>query len=312
MITTPTVLVLGAGASQPYGFPGAYKLVKEICNTLDNEANHDFQTLTRLGCKRGTILRFVDALKEADPISVDTWLEHNPGYIELVGKAAIAQALLKFEHNTNWRPTPNWYNHLFWLLTFDISFNDFNRKNNLSIITFNYDRSLEQFFFNKLNHHLLDKEPKEIAKMIKGMNIIHVHGSLGSLDWPDTPPRPVPYGSTAEHSIQIANQEIKVIPENVEETSEFEQAYNLLCDAKYIYFLGFGYHKPNLKRLKLHLLSTQHDRDIFGTSKGLSITMKEHVEAIKCGVSDPGCADKITLCPTSIYEFIYEKVNLAR
>lgn len=312
MIKTPTVLVLGAGASQPYGFPGAYGLVKEICNNLDNENNTKFQALTRLGCKTGMISSFVHALIQADPISVDTWLEHNPGYIDPVGKAAIAQELLRFEHSTLWTPKINWYNHLFWLLTFDISFDDFSRKNNLSVITFNYDRSLEQFFFNKLSHHLPNKESSEIADMIRSLNIIHVHGSLGSLDWLNKSPRPVHYGCLDEHAIKIASQEIKVIPENVENTPEFDLAFDLLCAAKNIYFLGFGYHKQNLKRLKVESLITDKHRYIQGTSQGLSVTMKEHVESIRFGKPGPGISASINLQPSSIYDFIYKMVNLAR
>ncbi len=33
MITTPTVFVLGAGVSMPYGFPSGRQLIEQISNT---------------------------------------------------------------------------------------------------------------------------------------------------------------------------------------------------------------------------------------------------------------------------------------
>jgi len=38
VITTPTVLVLGAGASAPYGFPTALELKQKICNAFAKDS----------------------------------------------------------------------------------------------------------------------------------------------------------------------------------------------------------------------------------------------------------------------------------
>ncbi|WP_156096076.1 hypothetical protein [Methanobacterium sp. SMA-27] len=39
MIKTPTVFVLGAGASIPYGYPSGEKLREEICHELEDPSH---------------------------------------------------------------------------------------------------------------------------------------------------------------------------------------------------------------------------------------------------------------------------------
>lgn len=59
MITIPTVLILGAGASQPYGFPLGSNLVNNIANM-----NHDI--LRELNYDRKLIKDFTSAISGAN------------------------------------------------------------------------------------------------------------------------------------------------------------------------------------------------------------------------------------------------------
>ena len=47
------------------------------------------------------------------------------------------------------------------------------------------------------------------------------------------------------------SENIKIIPEAQIKTDEFDMAFDKLNSADVIYFLGFGYHEMNMKRLTL-------------------------------------------------------------
>lgn len=148
MITTPTVLILGAGASKPFGFPTGRELLHEVVENLVEEPKKFPRTqLLRLGYSAEEIRSFRIFLSKSGQPSVDAFLEHRPEFVRL-GKTAIAQALIPCESLETLfdktRDSVNWYQHLSDLM--DTSLHGF-RKNEVSVLTFNYDRSLEAYFF---------------------------------------------------------------------------------------------------------------------------------------------------------------------
>lgn len=158
MISKPTVLVLGAGASAPFGFPTGAALGKKVLSGLLNKESNDYKSLRAI-CEITTgevseqffeksIDEFAAALRDSGKSSVDAFLEHRPEYIVL-GKAAIAQALIPSEERASLLPARDWYGHLASALNTDF---DTYQDNALSVVTFNYDRSLEHFLFTTLQN----------------------------------------------------------------------------------------------------------------------------------------------------------------
>jgi hypothetical protein len=152
VITEPTVLILGAGASYPYGFPTAKQLKASICEAF---ANPDTTACRLLGdnsdFNRDAIFGFREAFYRSGLPSVDAFLEKRADLLP-IGKLAIAYGLIPFEdENMLYQLTPgrggHWYEYLSEKL--NTSFEDFG-ANSLSIITFNYDRSLEHYLFTAL------------------------------------------------------------------------------------------------------------------------------------------------------------------
>src|SRR2546423_9819863 len=96
MITRPTVLVLGAGASADYGFPLGYRVVTQICHGLTSP-NEDLHKRL-LGCafSANDIESFRIALELSAQLSIDTFLENRPDFLK-IGKAAIACCLIPCE-----------------------------------------------------------------------------------------------------------------------------------------------------------------------------------------------------------------------
>jgi len=90
MIRTPTVFVLGAGASQPFAFPTGRELVDHTVQALQSNENRAF--FTQLGFAEEDVIRFRDQLWGSGRNSVDAFLEHREEFVD-VGKAVIAWAL---------------------------------------------------------------------------------------------------------------------------------------------------------------------------------------------------------------------------
>jgi hypothetical protein len=151
MISKKTVLILGAGASMPYGFPSGRDLKQVILRHLDPSTGSKLPaTLNRLGISAWTIKDFYKNLAYSGRPSVDAFLEHRPEFLK-IGKLAITLCLIPYEKEEtlffSGTKKGHWYEYLFNKL--NAPFNFFH-ENRLSIITFNYDRSIEHYFFKSL------------------------------------------------------------------------------------------------------------------------------------------------------------------
>ena len=151
MITVPTTLILGAGASVPFGFPTGFTLLQKVLMLTHPESLvNGIRNFAFLKCEQKEIVRFHDELLKSGQESVDSFLEFRPEFIP-IGKTAIALTLITCENeNTLFNPNEeNWYRYLFNRIT--TAFDDVAR-NELSILTFNYDRSLEHFLLTALTN----------------------------------------------------------------------------------------------------------------------------------------------------------------
>src|SRR5688572_10130162 len=95
MIKVPTVLVLGAGASDPYRFPLGRKLMAEICQNAHSTYIRELNPTGDPKIKKD-IEDFRDALRTSGQQSVDAFLEHRDEF-RVIGKKAIARALIPCE-----------------------------------------------------------------------------------------------------------------------------------------------------------------------------------------------------------------------
>ncbi|SRR5712691_1982973 len=270
MIGRRTVLVLGAGASAPYGFPCARQLRDHILNGLSKEIAQPFQLLTAAGFDARHVINFRDALRKSGQASVDVFLEHRSEFLK-VGKTAIAAALIPYEDEAKlWGGDENWYEYLWQHL--GPSLMDDVAQSQLSIVTFNYDRSLEHFLFSALkeSHNIgIDDAARYLREVIR---IVHVHGQLGPLPYADHGTgdgrayRPVDPANLKDAAVAAARG-IKIVHESAKNDPAYVQARELLSQAEIVIFLGFGYLKGNLERLGIPSLSP--NIGLTGTAYGL-------------------------------------------
>lgn len=287
MITRPTVLILGAGASMPFGFPSGAELVNHICSKLIGHVRSSINdAFLELGLDHGIFDKFVKALYYSGRTSIDAFLQHNPDYMA-VGKLAIAAALTPFEGTHGlFRRKDNWYLTLLQHLNANIgAFGE----NKLSVITYNYDRSLEWFLLTALKNSYPGTTYEQCYAQMNGIRIIHLHGCLGQI-----PPAESAVGDdcrryasgTGWKDILTASQGIRVIHEDISADPVFAEAKELLRKAEVIAFLGFGFDTINLERLGVYELSLTdattrptkgESRKWYGTTLGLGDAKKDWV-----------------------------------
>lgn len=249
MINSKTALVLGAGSSVAFGYPVGAALRQRILDL----ASPDYQSRAiRAGLyfPEKLLNEFVVEFGESQTYSIDKFLARRPEYAE-IGKRAIATILLDCERRRSLFTGEGEYKDDLWLRyllnQLDADTWDQVDLSKLSIITFNYDRSLEHFLLWSLMRSY-GREQQEVIDKLRTMNIVHIYGTLGPV-WPgDVGYFPYGHGAVSE-SVQVSANAIRIIPEGRSDSVELRMAQSWLRDADAIAFLGFGFDRTNLERL---------------------------------------------------------------
>jgi hypothetical protein len=253
MIHKPTVLILGAGASVPYGYPLGAGLVDRIVGLIgENPVGGLHSILLREQSLGAHVDDFHRRLKGSETSSIDDFSESNPGYRE-IGKLCIAASL------TVWGPLPDhavpadlhWYRYLWERMRQGAATPGAFRQNHLRIVSYNYDRSLERYFASVLHHTYPELAAARFGAaatlQAEVLPVVHLHGSLGeSADRAFTVTDPMTLNDLQFYREVAAG--IRVVHED-QPSDEYAKAQEWLREAEVICFLGFGYHPTNLKRL---------------------------------------------------------------
>ena len=194
MILEKTVFILGSGASCHLGYPLGSELWKKVADYLspikdfgkipkgeaitEKERKKNKELLLKLGFLEKDTQEFCNSLYKYSPYNLDEFLENNQKYRELA-KVAIAQVLIPYEDDRIIVSQQGWYQKLFEKMKTTV---DKFHENNVTFISFNYDRSLEQYLFHKLKYSQVDKA-SECEGAINRLTFIHVYGKLGNLPW---------------------------------------------------------------------------------------------------------------------------------
>jgi len=208
------------------------------------------QALTSLGIRSKSLDPFYGALRDSAAPSIDSFLEHRPEFME-IGKAHIAYHLIQREDPgtlNSTQPSGKWYDYLFRLVA-SCPFDQLCSKEQLAILTFNYDRSLE-FWLRRTIQAQYGKTQAETIEVLRRLPIIHVYGSLGVLPGGEGPSRDYEPEVTTD-KLRIAMAGIRIISEGQAESPPLTEARRQLRSASHVVFLGFGYHPENVKRLDL-------------------------------------------------------------
>ena len=241
MINDHTVLVLGAGSSAQYGFPSGVQLKEWMVSQTQIDGAWS-KPLKDISTSEEHIEQYRRAIIASPDDSIDAVLTRRPGLGSL-GRFMIARRIAQCEQENNIFPPRGWYRDLFHMLHLDDA-----SKNppSLTVVTFNYDRSFEYYFWRTIDSVLEGKGQETAQYKMKNIRIIHVHGSLGDI-------RDVPFGLGGDLvGVEKIFENIRVVSDSsLDNSTDYFKAQETMQLAQRIVFIGFGFDPTNVRRLRL-------------------------------------------------------------
>lgn len=284
MIADKTVFILGAGASKPYGFPTAFELRKDIIKNFISMFKYSIAQHRRTDSRNITLPEYdelIDAFNKSSTKSIDFFLSRNKKYYEM-GKYIISFMIAHYEMHSQFREdmqnsSGDWYSEIYDRLTNTISdpstlLPAFKNKN-ISFITFNYDRSLEHFFYESFSNSFIT-EQSSVKAILNTIKFHHLYGKIAPLPWQDVNNN-WKYGELNFYDyIENYVNNIKIIYDD--RLDNFEEAKKDIKESRTIFFLGFGYADENLKALDFNNLLNGTQK-IYGTALGSTPNERENI-----------------------------------
>ncbi len=198
--------------------------------------------------------------------SIDIFLSDRLNFAD-IGRLAIAQQIIMHENEASlqsWEDT-NWLRELSKITKHNTTMLT---NGKFSFITFNYDRSLEHYFYFSLKEAYGFNEGI-LINILRQIPIIHIYGQLDYLPWQraDEPGRS--YGNSCSlEQFKKCSEGINIVYQGPKENRQLKSAQEIIAKATHIYFLGFGYDPANLDLLTIKN-NIDNKRKIGGTAVGL-------------------------------------------
>jgi hypothetical protein len=287
LISKPTVFILGAGAHCPYGLPDGGSLYNQIIGALPEKAVErrlgvvrnslpelylDLPGNNRIPSPAYLLPKFRQAMEGSGSPSIDSFMyEHrNEAGFPEIGRLMVPYILRPREFKVRFTRgaligkngvDQDWMSYLFRLMLEGTDgIEELFSKNAVAFITFNYDRTLEHFFYTRLKStfHL---EPADALAAMKRIEIQHVYGSFGEYDPDKIADEPV-----TVQGLLAAGSGIHLMYEQRGENPGVERAKQMLrTHYKRWVFLGFAFDSANIKVLglddaapSLHISATRY------------------------------------------------------
>lgn len=292
MINTPTVFVVGAGASVPYGFPTGGDL---LSHAKSSGAAGLWQQIMPKLC--GAVLTgdLRDAISACENESVDALLEQRPDIL-MPGKYFIATRILYHESACPGATNSGgeWLRYLYSRMIEGVSdYREFWNLNKVTFVTFNYDRLIEYKLSSGLQAQF-NLNADQVERVLAAAPVIHLHGSAGTLHRSENQvPFAAAWDNVSHYSeksvVERAANAIKIVHEASGDTPEFKRAHDAMKTAEHAYFLGFGFGVANVKRLNLANLR-RSNVSIFLTRLGMTeqeYSMYVRTPFVQAGPIDP-------------------------
>lgn len=253
--------------------------------------------------------KFADLIQGQIPTSIDWFLgqefhDQNYPYFPDVGRLAIAWLVGEAERprKLDWgaeepelrQATPSgdssvdWYRS-FWQALGARTFDDVRamvEAEQLRVVSFNYDRSFDQFILNRLKALYMAQAGsltylQPVLELMKRLDIQHVYGELGStLDCSYGHLRAAisrrDVGASDYLLLAKTAERIAVIEHGrkAEQESRFLLPKQWIESADRLVFLGFGFDEQNVKRLGFPGLAKPFS-EVFATTYGISSTQRD-------------------------------------
>lgn len=309
------VLIIGAGASKEVNLPVGSELISQIARSLNFQTNNYSVSVgdgddtiynsivqlanqnkanSALATNLNPYMKASKHIAAAMPLapSIDNFINSHQAddMIATCGKLAIAACILKAENKSTLyvdpsntynklditKTTDTWFAAFFKLLTNDCRISDLpDRLSKVSIISFNYDRCVEHYLFHTIQiYYGISRE--EASTALSHLDIYHPYGTVGKLPW-QSPSEGIDFGATPTSLQLIAvSKQLQTFTEGIDiSKSDILNIRNTVMNAHRIAFLGFAFHKLNLKLLfsdAEYSASSFHQKTIHATAHGISLS----------------------------------------
>ena len=276
-----TALILGAGASYPYQFPTSRELNEIIIGsnagaltTIRERLGHEIEwldaarTLSDSNYYHPSFDDFREAFAQSASHSIDLFVQARAReYEQYQAQIAVAAIFLCCETEAILQ-VDDWYRQL-WNEVLRHGGRNF-PSGKLSVITFNYERSLEHYLAHKAKAAFglcLENAHQWLSRIPIG----HVYGQLGSLSMSPLPDY-IPFGNMHGDNVWKAAGKLRLAGPRADgaECAWTER----LRDADRIFFLGFGFWPENLSLLREFIPDSA---SIFASALGFSEKDKKRV-----------------------------------
>jgi hypothetical protein len=272
MLASKTTLIVGAGASMALDYPSGAELREWV---IEGKGIL-YKEFEALDYDRGVHSRLAWRFRDSMIPSIDAFLaEPENADLRDWGVLCIAAALLPCEalHPKN---PPAWLKIVFNAIR---AAPTPDRHQQLTIVTFNYDLSIEHFLFRAFAGAY--KLPPDLAKvrLNQAVKIIHVYGDLGPLNmWGGDR---VYAGEIYRSTITTAANNLKIIGREPDDP-RFVAAQEAISGAEFIAILGFGYDETNIANLKLPEVTAE--KHLFSTGWNMGVGMRAWIDRL--GIND--------------------------
>lgn len=332
MLKRKTVFVLGAGASEEFGFPLGGQLVPAIEQAVDIRYEMGSQLVSgdpkiAYALKKkfigpdgdakpyNDVLHICKRLKQGlaqGPTSIDTYLDAHSQDTNMiyVGKLAIARLILAAEAHSLLREADGTDINIqsvkdTWLPKLrELLFAGTKKERaseclrNAVFISFNYDRCLEHFLYYSFRKYM-HLDDAQAADCMRELKLFFPYGSVASLPWQSwkkSDDLKLGFGADPVDSLlHSSSNRIRLFTERVNDTAQMTEIHRALSEAEQVVFLGFGFHQQNMELLTIKQRAmTAH---VFGTAYRQS---SQNMAAIKNSIEQAlalGPAPKAQLLP---------------
>lgn len=288
MFAKKTLVVLGAGAAHEVGFPLGLELrdrIRELADsTFITRRDDDRERKVRLALEHGDYEE--EAFKLRDGLSgvksIDDFIDMHSSDTRLarLAKVLIAAILLEAEQGCDIsedaeifsfdKPSTvdgSCYNELWHILkdgvrkeTVDGLFAD------VRIVSFNYERSLEWFLFNRIRNTFQISD-RQALDVLGTLQILRPYGGLGSLDTQHADRVPFA-GGFSGHTVARCAEKIRTFSEGVADEELSAAVSHAVNESEIVVMLGLGFHETNLRLLRRTRANVR--RKVYATAYGFS------------------------------------------
>jgi hypothetical protein len=187
MIKNKTTIIVGAGASTELGLPSGGGLIEQIKRDLEKwKSSGRGSGMGQLASRFDDYFYKIIMPQLSMRESIDDVFNHFEGHAEIQEKLKFIVAWYIYKAEISSEIDGSWLDVLWKQLVKGVNSQNLEHIfDNLEIITFNYDRMIQHYFYKKMRAQFPGIDSNIVEDIMRKFSdkIIHVYGKIGDLFW---------------------------------------------------------------------------------------------------------------------------------